>query len=222
MNILNPYLNEFQKEYKSMDFRTYLQKEKLMEEFNKKFDPNVIVTNYRLREKWTKQYAWAIPNQQAIDTIVKYHNEYKSTNEYKIFPFHFDGMIEICAGTGYWANMIEQHPQFKHDIVCYDINDNPKYKYHEIEYGSYEQLNKQCNMKRMLFICWPPYGNSGNELLESCLEIYENDLFIYVGENDGCTAWSDKLDDEWEEIDFVNIPQYDSLHDRLMVFQRKM
>ena len=63
---------------------------------------------WKARGELVKQYSWAIPNNKAIETIVKY-----------------SPIIEIGAGTGYWGRLISKAGG---DIVCYDKNPPHKYK----------------------------------------------------------------------------------------------
>lgn len=45
--------------------------------------------------------------------------------------------------------------------------------------------------------------------MDHCLDVYQQDILIYVGEyGDGCTAWSERLDTEWEMMESIDIPTY--------------
>ena len=55
--------------------------------------------NHLLRQKLVRKFAWAIPDQKAINLCCKY-----------------SPLIEIGAGTGYWASLISKQ---NGKIICY-------------------------------------------------------------------------------------------------------
>lgn len=73
-----------------------------------------------------------------------------------------------------------------------------------------------------LLLCWPPYSNA---LAEGCLNHFKGDTIIYVGEGShGCTGtvkFHERLEADWEQIEYVQLPQYDGIHDALTIHRRK-
>ncbi len=156
--------------------------------------------DYRARERGHKLYAWAIPTDEALATIAKY-----------------SPIIEIGAGTGYWAALLQERGT---DVLAFDIYQaGPKHT--KVLFGSCEEI--QNHPERTLFLCWPPYKTP---MAIDCLKAYRGRYLIYVGEGDGgCTgddAFHALLCREWKPIEYVKIPRWLTIHDRLVVYERKM
>lgn len=160
--------------------------------------------NYRYRHELVVKYAWAIPDDEVINTIVKY-----------------SPIIEVGAGTGYWASLIAEQGG---DILAFDISpytncqaNNQHYLVQQAE----ESIVKNYS-NRSLFLCWPPYKEP---MAHDCLKNYKGDTLIYIGEfRGGCTAdnkFFDLLEKEWELIEEQNIPQWETMHDYLSIYKRK-
>jgi len=172
------------------------------------FSDDFLVVNQRdtLRE----EYSYAIPNQEAIETICSY-----------------SPIWEIGSGTGYWAKLIsEQGGQ----IVATEISGNNSF-FPDSNIGKHypvkllpRQKPKDLKIPAIfsLFICWPPYDNP---MAFQYLESYRGSTFIYVGEGaGGCTAtepFFELLDDKWQSIRTVVIPQFPAIHDYLVIYKRK-
>ena len=166
--------------------------------------------DFRLREKLVKQYAWGIPTAEAIQVLVKH-----------------SPVIEIAAGLGYWAYLADKAGC---DIVAFDKFVDPAENVYAakdakmwfpVAQGSFEKA--ALHPFRALFLCWPPYDES---LAFDALQAYEGDRLIYVGETgSGCNAddafWK-LIDEEWYSDDeFVDLPQWNGLHDMLIIFKRQ-
>ena len=139
--------------------------------------------NLGARDVLCKKYAWAIPTDEAL-AVLKEH----------------EPLIEIGAGKGYWASLLDG------DIICYDchannpsINDNVDSgpMYYKVIRGGHDRITD--HPERTLFLCWPPYDT---EMAGDCLKAYTGDVFIFVGEGDGgCTGGSCF----WEQIDYMTV-----------------
>ena len=163
------------------------------------------------RQVLVTRYSWAVPSDEAIKVLCQY-----------------SPLIEIGAGTGYWASLIASE-EYGGDIVAFDKvvpgPDNPYHReshnYYPILLGGSEQV--LAHPERTLFLCWPPYETS---FAYDCLSAYEGEYFIYVGEpRGGCTAddrFFEKLAAEWEVKEQVDIPQWYGMHDYLTVYHRKL
>lgn len=112
-------------------------------------------------------------------------------------------VVEIGAGTGYWAWQLEQVGV---DVAAYDPNpvreDNSYCKA-----GPYTTVLRddatavKHHQDRALLMVWPPYGG---EHARHALSLYKGDLLIYAGEPwGGCTAddgFYELLEAEWGVI----------------------
>ena len=164
--------------------------------------------DFRLREQLVKKYAWGIPTDEAIQVLVKH-----------------SPIIEIAAGLGYWAYLADAKGC---DIVAFDkFVDASKNVYVEkdakpwfpVAAGSVEKA--ALFPFRTLFLCWPPYDEP---FAYDALQAYGGDRFIYVGEGGGGCNGDDAfwklLDEEWEQVEYLNLPQWRGLHDDLSIFHR--
>jgi hypothetical protein len=74
---------------------------------------------------------------------------------------------------------------------------------------------------RALFLCWPPMS----DMAARCLRHYRGTHVLYIGEGPGgCTAddqFFKRLDSAWDEVESVDIPQWDGIHDALTIYRRK-
>jgi hypothetical protein len=166
-----------------------------------------IFHSFQHRGILVSKYAWAIPNKKAIKELCKY-----------------SPLVEIGAGTGYWANLVKQMGGI---VDCYDkyLLDKNYYKhtthYTNIKEGDESILNN-ISPKVNLFLCWPPYNSS---MANKCLNIFKGNYLIYIGEGyDGCTGdnmFHEELEKKWEEINVINIPQWFEIHDYMFIYKRK-
>lgn len=162
------------------------------------------------REIGTKRYAWAIPTDGALTMIAKY-----------------DPIIEIGAGTGYWAKLLAARGV---DIVAYDQappvapglntwHPGPDLAF-PVEEGGPEKI--PLHPGRNLFLCWPPYDEP---MASQCLAAFTGNHVIYIGEGaGGCTGdegFFNQLEAEFDEIEEETIPSWQGIHDRMTVYRRK-
>jgi hypothetical protein len=163
------------------------------------------------RQDLVKEYSWAVPNEVAIKTLLKY-----------------SPIVEMGAGTGYWAYLLRAAGG---DVVAYDrvvdgaFNINvwhPSGKmFTEITKGEPQDLARHND--RSLFLCWPPYESS---MASDCLESWKGNTLIYVGEKVGMATANDDffkiLNASFSLIENVRIPQWPGLHDTMTVWSRKV
>jgi len=167
------------------------------------------------RRELVRKYSWAIPEPGVIEWLV--------------IQLAGKPVLEIGAGTGYWAWQLAQHGV---DVIAYDLypvtekeNDfhpkvhNPQ-EFYPVLRGSVEVGS--CYPERALFLCWPPYANS---FAHDALEAYHGDTLVFCGEEwGGCTGGDDffeLLAKEWHEVARNdNHPQWSGIHDELIVYQR--
>ncbi|MGH7743334.1 MAG: methyltransferase domain-containing protein [Candidatus Dormibacteria bacterium] len=183
------------------------------------------------RASLRKHYSWAIPNEEALDVIAK-HSPH--------------GVVEIGAGGGYWATLLQQRGV---DVVAYDpAPENSKW-----HHGTWTVVHSGDHRvaadhpTRTLLLCWPSYREPW---AAKALEYYAGDTVIYIGEGCGgctgdnrfhallgnsphCSHYDDdyntlpcphdclsKLPPRFEQVENVDIPQWFGLHDGLRVYRR--
>ena len=116
------------------------------------------------RNEYTHRYAYAIPTLEALEVLRK------------CAP-----LIEIGAGTGYWAWLLRQ---LGTDILCYDARppalEDDQNRFHartscwtDVQPGDERKLNE--HPARTLFLCWPPPGES---MARDTLCRYRGDTFL--------------------------------------------
>lgn len=158
-----------------------------MTEFRKNMDgsQDVIFHRSRVTGRWT----WAIPSPDAIQFIVD--------------QLDGRGVVEMGAGSGYWAWMLSQHGV---DVNAYDTmpigHEKSWYTQEHLDKGSWsgtklkefypvtesdiEALDLPENADRVLFLCWPNYGTS---FAYDAVKAFKGDTVIFIGEGSGgCTA----------------------------------
>ena len=165
-------------------------------------------SEHLIRRSLVAQYSWAIPCETALDCLAKYAP-----------------LIEVGAGTGYWASLLRKMDV---DIMAFDSHPpkpgskNDWHQEHQtwtaVEQGDCGVIVKHPG--RTLFLCWPPYDDS---MATDCLHAYHGNHLAYVGEHGGCTAneeFFELLEQQWKEIESVDIPQWDGMHDYLAIYER--
>lgn len=162
---------------------------------------------HELRHLFTSFYSFAVPDADALMLIDE---------------FSPNGVVEIGAGTGYWAKMLKMIAGV--DVVCYD-----DYSWETIEHGSFypvtkanHQLVAAAHPERTLMLCWPPLREP---MASETLRAYTGSTLVYIGEGRrGCTAdddFFDQLNQEWDLIAELDIPQWANIHDTLQIYTRR-
>lgn len=156
-----------------------------------------------LRGRWVQRYAWAIPTKEVVELIAAH-----------------SPIVEIGAGTGYWAFLIEQ---VGGDIICSD-KEPPELtdQWYPVHWADHTCLEDGGFADRALFICWPRFDEMWSV---DALEFYDGDTVIYIGEGrSGCTApepFFDRLDQEgWQQTHDHDIPIWEGMKDRLTIYER--
>lgn len=118
-----------------------------------------------LGEPLSDKFAWAIPDERALNILA-----------------HFSPLIEIGAGKGYWARLLQSRGI---DIVAFDkepISQGPGEKiksWAEVNKGGPKLLSKPKYADHSLFLCYPDEGES---MSIECLEHFTGSYIIHVGE----------------------------------------
>ena len=173
---------------------------------------------HRMRGKLTNKYAWAIPTCEALNAIVE-------------FAPH--GIVEIGAGTGYWAWLLKQMglEVFPYDLYT-DLHNN---NWHEHALGARHFMTvyrggplcgvSHASMGRTLMLSWPPYnGPMAYESLKAFLDAGGTQM-VFIGEgNGGCTGDKKfhKLMLDSMDSKHINLPQWPGIHDAMYLCTRKL
>lgn len=175
------------------------------------------------RHNMVQKYAWAIPADVSIEWLAGWLKEHDILK-----------VVEIGAGTGYWAWMLTQCGI---DVNAYDLNppsaggnhwhcsdeNATGVEWHPVKLGDARDLAEPENQTRALFLCWPPYDTS---MGEEVLRAYQGNTVIYIGETcGGCNAgdgFFDLLDKGWEMAESGPLHQWWGLHDTMTVYVRKV
>jgi hypothetical protein len=160
------------------------------------------------RHVYCETYAWAIPNPEAIDTLVEH-----------------SPLIEIGAGRGYWAALAAAQGA---DIIAFDPNPpdradvnnwhhQPGMFFH-VERAGPEVVSRHPD--RTLFLCWPPFKS---DAALRTLRSYKGKTVIYVGDEGrdaGTPQFCAELAKYFTLVQVVDIPRWPGINDRLEVWRR--
>lgn len=149
------------------------------------------------RDRIVTRYAWAIPSPESLAFMVGI----------------LDGrsVVEIGAGSGYWAWMLSQMGV---DVNAYDrapigypsswfnmeklelrlrnqedVDKTPLLEFHPVLPGEEKEVLKQENQGRVLFLCWPTMDSWAYETAR----LFEGDTIIHIGEGPGGCTGDSKL-----------------------------
>ena len=172
---------------------------------------NNLMGEYYRRDYFAKEYSWSIPSKEAVDKIKAFVNR--------------DEIIEIGAGHGFWAKIL-QYADVKvtptdsySDRGGYLPKDNAYTFVQDLKAD--DALNKYSD-HNVLMMSWPPYDKP---LAADSLLAFSGSKLIYIGEDQGGCTGSDRffkdLYGNWKNIDIVNIPQWEGVYDNLYLWERK-
>jgi hypothetical protein len=217
-SVNNEYLNALkQAGYINYDKRTDAY------EFNDHPTITDIYNNTTIREPFTTKFSWAVPTPEALSAIAEFAKG--------------EGIVEIGAGTGYWASLLQQGGVSvdPYDRTPVETGENT---YHppKGESGSTNQLDKPTswtqvkqgsveaiapNASKTLLLCWPPCLDS---MAAQALKAYNEaggQQLIYIGDLpdrafDGVLGHSvtadrefhQMLHDSWQVERTIDIPQW--------------
>ncbi|MDZ4835829.1 MAG: dual specificity protein phosphatase family protein [Candidatus Melainabacteria bacterium] len=169
------------------------------------------------------EFSWAIPNREALATIYDFAGK--------------EGLVEIGAGKGYWANMLREMGV---DVVAYDTNplDVRSNEFHvgtafsKVVEGDTSAASKHPD--RTLLLCWPP---PDDRMAADALKAYSEaggKKLVFVGERPlpnqdgvvtGDRGFHQSLDKDWvlkETVELPHIPNRIGVTgDKLYVYEKR-
>ena len=164
------------------------------------------VRMFTRRRDMVQEYAWAIPNEEAIQTVAA-----------------LGDVVELGAGSGYWAHLIQGAGA---KITAWDIHPPGENKYNfkqpwmPVHMGSVEVLEN--SRAQALLLSWPCYLS---DFALRALQTFRGAWLAYVGESQGGCCANDEffreLDLGWTLEKTIKIPQWPGIHDRFELWGRK-
>lgn len=166
------------------------------------------IYNLEFRKVFSKYASFAVPSKEAIDFIGKYCPK----------------TIDVMAGTGYWAYLLNQSG---FDCIASDITLKNEYgqrkKYINIEeMDALDAIEKYPD--RDVIICWAPYTD--DIAFKIAQKINKGRKIIHIGEGKGgCTA-DDKFYDlifseKYKPIDYYDIVRFEYINDRMFIIEKQ-
>lgn len=153
------------------------------------------------------EYAWAIPNDAALDAIKP-----------------LSPVVEVGAGGGYWTMLLRERGA---QVVPYDIQPYPllnpyvSRSWVPVSRGGPRAALRHGRSEWTLMLCWPSYED---RFAEEALLLHLGEQVVYIGESwGGCTAtdrFHELLEERYKLVKEVAIPQWWGIHDYLMVWTR--
>jgi hypothetical protein len=210
--VRNPYLDEWESQ---LDQQSVREARLLAADAQRDFDAVAEILSFR--KGLMRKYAHAIPTAEALATIAR-----------------FGPVLEIGAGTGYWASLLKQCGV---DVLCYDTAPPSAVatanRFHgnagvwtDVARGNETVID--LFPQRTLLLCWPP---PRDEMPFRALRRYRGRSFIYIGElprggdSEGVTVSSQflsSLESEWRLIQSVELPHWEICWDNLYIFERQL
>jgi hypothetical protein len=163
------------------------------------------------RHARTHKYSWSVPTQPALDMIKAFSPE---------------GVIEIGAGTGYWASLLRAMAV---DVIAVDANPVEKGKNrHHLNARSWTNVQRgfatsaALYPERTLMLCWPPHNQS---MSHRALKHYAGDRLVYIGQSrggmTGTEAFHRALEQHWQLIAKKRLLNFREISDGLCLYLRR-
>ena len=207
-------MNDYEREFDEAPYRRHL-------------DP--MRSDYAARDRLVKKYAWAVPNQKALEAIAAH-----------------GPIVEVGAGRGYWASLLHDMGV---DIVAYDLAPPDIAVNHYCvprdgtgEFGDYtvchhpvtfaDELIGAKHPDRALLLIWPCYDRRWAHDAVRAYHEAGGKTVIFVGEGSGgCTAdraffdylyhfgvkGEEEEEDRYGCTEYISLPQWSGIHDGLEI-----
>jgi len=174
-----------------------------------------ITKRFNLRQKVIDRYGFAVPCLEAIERLQ-----------------NLSPIVEVGAGSGYWSRLVNKRAGEPVMIAT----DSFAYLTDGSQFGKYWEPDNRIPIKhlsanvaveeykeRNVFVSWPSYDESWAEGMARLIQ--PSKLLIYIGESEGgCTAddsFFKLMDSDFRRIEDISIPRWESIYDRMYIFERK-
>lgn len=169
------------------------------------FDFETFVNMKKIRTEVIKQFGFAIPSLEIITDLAARK------------------LIELGAGTGYWAHLITNAGG---DILASDASATSTYSFTTGSHFPVEICDAVRFVKkhpdRDVLIVWPTLGSAWAESAARAMEVGRTLYLIGEGYG-GCTADDglfEYLNDAFEVITYTGMPVWPGIHDRFTVYKK--
>ena len=184
---------------------------------NKEYEgDSPMMRDWYRRKDFISQYGFSTPTEEAIDKLVKFIGG--------------DSVLEIGAGYGLWAKLLQDKGVNvtaidSHDKEWTDRKDKGSYdprnqSYTDVKVMTHLNALQVYDHFNVLMMVWPDYQSL---MATEATREFRGSKLIYIGEGDmGCTAsncFHEELN-SWEEVERIEIPQWEGIHDSLFLYTR--
>jgi hypothetical protein len=153
-------------------------------------------SDQRLRKKLVWAYSWAVPSPEVLAELLNH-----------------GPLLEIGAGTGYWAWLLSQAGA---DIVAYDCNITAPPHWFDVQEGGPEKIAEHPD--RTLLLCWPPLGEG---MATECLKLYRGETLLSIGEcGEGARTGDGEMTSDFACVREIALPRWTGFRDSLWVGRR--
>lgn len=139
----------------------------------------------------------------------------------------FAPIVEVGAGCGYWSYELRKAGV---DVIATEPNPGQKWNEKMEPWPIWTEMEKLDGVEavqkyptRNLLTVWPSYDDPWAQYT---LQKFTADYVLYIGEgHGGCTAddgFHKLLDKDFEEAEYVEIPQFFGIHDSLQIYRRRV
>lgn len=211
---MNNFVRDDINTYVNLPFAN-LTKEELVEIlFPKRDRYNLdIMGAHDLRHRFVKKYSWSIPCREAINTIKQYSTSKR--------------VLDVMAGSGFWVKLLIE-AGVKAEASDINVGDKNTYK-HTTTWVPIKECDGAAMVKKNqnadIIVAWPPYDEpDGTKIINEIKK--PGTMLYYFGEGGwGCTGDNEFHEiindqDKWHDVEHVQLPQWDGLHDSLMIYRR--
>ena len=154
--------------------------------------------DYCERREFCENFSFAVPCVEAVRVIAKY-----------------TPIVEVGCGSGYWAKILLNNGV---DVVATNYDCGVylfKNRFTTILNLTAKQVVE--TMAKTVLTCWPSMDNW-------CEDIIGARTIIYIGEGySGCCGtdeFHNMIDEFYEPIEYCEIPNWFTVHDKLVVYER--
>jgi hypothetical protein len=171
--------------------------------------------DWSFRYDYAHRYAWSIPTPNALKAIKNFSPQ---------------GIVEIGAGTGYWAALLRARGT---DIIAYDAAPpvrRGRNRYHPDGHTWTTVLRGYASAaaehpERALMLCWPPWKQP---VSHRALNAYAGDRLIYIGQGwrgygntmTGTEQFHNTLAADWQLVYKLRLLNWPEISDGLYLYRR--